>query len=192
MDFSIKSLAYFFGCLFFFLSLNAQSTNPIICNQPYALCTSARCIPIPENPSEAICECVRENGLSVGFTSCEKRKPAYNKYKIQTLISTFSFAQFETKKSMSCPKGMPWTNCVDMPCTVDPQNKKRALCQCTIDNTKAFFTFGGACDSSSCATGFWSGSTLENAKILRSALLKSIKLKSKPATCNKLSDKDVK
>lgn len=194
MNLLIKNPCYLFWTLFFFSSLNAQSATPIICNQMYALCTSARCIPLPESPNDAICECVTEKGPSVGFTTCEKRKPTYNKYKALSLISTFSFAQFATKKSMNCPSGMPWANCVDMPCTVDPQNKKRALCQCKIDNTKAFFTFGGSCNTSTCSTGFWSGTTLKNAKILRRTLLQAIHLKyNKPAICNaSLSDKDVK
>lgn len=190
MDFLAKQLSYVFGLFILFFSFHAHSVaKPIVCNQPYALCTSARCIPLAESLNEAICECVTERGASIGFTSCEKRKPKLNKYKTISLVSTFSFVQFTTKKSMNCPQGMPWTNCVDMPCTVDPQNKKRALCKCKINNTKAFFTFGGDCNADSCATGFWSGATPENSTILRKTLLQSIKSNMKPLVCGANKDK---
>lgn len=147
------------------------SPTPIVCDQDYALCTSARCIPTPGSSTEAMCDCVVEKGNSVGYKTCEQRKPQQNKYKAITLISTFSFVQFADKKPMNCPKGTPWTNCVDMPCTVDPQNTKRAVCLCKINSTQAFFTFGGGCDSKACATGFWSGATHEAGAILRNDLL---------------------
>lgn len=193
MDLLIKNLSYLLWTFSLFPSFYAHSTPPIVCNQMYALCTSARCIPLPGSANEAICECVTAMGPSVGFTSCDKRKKTFTKYKTIALISTFSFEQFESKKNMSCPKGMPWANCVDMPCTVDPQNKKRALCTCKIDNTKAFFTFGGTCNTETCATGFWSGATADNAEILRKALSQSIKSNVKAALCNApLSKKDMK
>ena len=71
---------------------------------------------------------------------------------------------------MSCPKGSPWTNCVDMPCTVDPQNSDRAICSCKIENTQVFFTFGGDCSTNTCATGFWSGATDAVASVLQNVL----------------------
>lgn len=111
--------------------------------------------------------------------------PVQDKYKVTSLISTFSFEQFATKKSMNCPEGLPWTNCVDMSCTIDPQNSKRALCNCAIENTQAFFTFGGDCNTNTCSTGFWSGATIENGIILRDALMQEMPLKSKrlPEVC---------
>ncbi|WBV63555.1 hypothetical protein PGH43_01460 [Legionella pneumophila 130b] len=60
-----------------------------------------------------------------------------------------------------------------------PQNSKRALCLCTIENTQAFFTFGGDCNTNTCATGFWSGATQENSIILRKALMQEMRLKPK-------------
>jgi hypothetical protein len=169
MDFLNKYIIGLLCTLFCFTAL--ASSTPVVCEQEYALCTSARCIPTPGSSTEAMCDCVVEKGNSVGYKTCEQRKPQKNKYNATTLISTFSFAQFSDKRPMSCPKGAPWTNCVDMPCTVDPQNAKRALCMCKIDSTQAFFTFGGGCDQKTCATGFWSGATLKAGDILRNALL---------------------
>jgi hypothetical protein len=190
MDLFIKRLCLLCSLLLF--CVHSQAASPIVCDQMYALCTSARCLPSPENPDIALCECVTEKGSSVGFTSCEKRKPSYTKYKTLTLISTFSFAQFATKKSMSCPKGTHWANCVDMPCTVDPQNDKRAVCLCSLNATQPFFTFGGTCETDTCATGFWSGATAgEDSELLRQALVEAIHSNVKPLSCSSpLSDKD--
>ncbi|CZG35735.1 TPA: hypothetical protein JBE46_08065 [Legionella pneumophila subsp. pneumophila] len=171
------------GLIAAFLFLNTgfvqASATPIICDQEYTLCTSARCIPMPGNPAKAVCDCVVEKGKSAGYKTCKERKPIRDRYKVTSLVSTFSFEQFAFKRKMNCSEGLPWTNCLDMPCTVDPQNSKRALCLCTIENTQAFFTFGGDCNTNTCATGFWSGATQENSIILRKALMQEMRLKPK-------------
>ncbi|HHT9908228.1 hypothetical protein SC588_09195 [Legionella pneumophila] len=171
------------GLIAAFLFLNTgfvqASATPIICDQEYTLCTSARCIPMPGNPAKAVCDCVVEKGKSAGYKTCKERKSIRDRYKVTSLVSTFSFEQFAFKRKMNCSEGLPWTNCLDMPCTVDPQNSKRALCLCTIENTQAFFTFGGDCNTNTCATGFWSGATQENSIILRKALMQEMRLKPK-------------
>lgn len=181
MDLILKHwIGLIFACCFFTNSFAQTTTTPIICDQAYALCTSARCIPTPGSSTHAICDCVVEKGKSAGYKTCDERKPVQDKYNVTSLISTFSFEQFATKKPMNCPKGLPWTNCVDMSCTVDPQNSKRALCNCTIDHTQAFFTFGGDCNTNTCATGFWSGATQANGIILRNALMQEINSRPNP------------
>ncbi|HAT1659464.1 TPA: hypothetical protein RG395_002320 [Legionella pneumophila] len=183
-------LGKWIGLIGTFLFLNngfAQaSATPIICDQEYALCTSARCIPTPGNPTNAVCDCVVEKGKSAGYKTCKERKPVRDRYKVTSLVSTFSFEQFAFKKPMNCPEGLPWTNCVDMPCTVDPQNSERALCVCKIERSQAFFTFGGDCNTNTCATGFWSGATQANSIILRNALMQEMRLKPKklPEACS--------
>lgn len=165
-------------------SYAAASQSAIVCEQSYALCTSAPCLPDPTTPGKSLCECSVEQGQSAGFTTCDKRKPSIDKYNVTHLISTFSFAQFGSKKSLNCSKGDPWSNCVDMACTVDPQNPKRAICQCELNTTPAFFTFGGNCESKSCKTGFWSGATEgEASDALRKAMDKVISNPAAPAMC---------
>lgn len=146
--------------LFLTTSYAANPAHAIICEQSYALCTSAPCVPDPKNPGQSICDCVVQQGKSAGFSACEKRKPYADKYKATHLTSTFSFNQFASKKALACAKGNPWNNCVDKPCTVDPQNPNRAICLCQLNNTQAFFTLGGNCDSNTCASGFWSGAVV--------------------------------
>ncbi len=156
----------------------------IICDQTYALCTSAACIPDPVNSKNAICDCEVYQGKSAGYNSCSQRKPYLDQYKVMHVISTFSFEQFATKKSMTCPQGFLWTDCVDHSCTVDPKNKQRALCNCKIHSSKSFITFGGECNQQNCKTGFWSGATESTSKGLRQALMKEITVPSK-AQCKR-------
>ncbi|MDR3478979.1 MAG: hypothetical protein P4M14_13225 [Gammaproteobacteria bacterium] len=153
-------------------NMSAATQAPaIVCDQTYALCTSAACIPDPNNSERTICDCAVMKGKSAGFTTCAQRKPFVDKYKAEHLISTFSFEQFAAKKSLTCPQGAPWSNCVDMPCTQDSQHPNHAICSCTVNNTQAFFTFGGECINSTCESGFWSGATQGTASdALRDAL----------------------
>lgn len=159
----------------------AESTNkPITCTQEYVLCTSAACVPDPRNPQYAICSCVVKNGLSIGFKSCENRKPKNNKYKVKQLVSTFSFAQFDSKKGMACSKGSPWTDCLDAPCTVNPMSPEQAICSCKIHQQESFLTLGGDCNAGTCSTGFWSGATLPNSTLLRNALFEKLNITTNP------------
>ena len=181
--------------LMVFLSSNIAAKNsqaPHVCDQQYALCTSAACIPTHGSSNNAICDCDVLEGKSVGYKTCSERLAYKDKYDATHLFSTFSFEQFTTKKPMNCPKGKAWTNCVDMPCVIDPQNPKHAICNCPISNTEAFFTFGGDCNSNTCATGFWSGATRESGIILRNALLPEVDQKSnfEPQACVSQSKRD--
>lgn len=162
-----------FALLLLFNSTFANTASqPIVCSQEYALCTSAPCVPDPRHPGYALCSCVVEKGESVGYKTCQQRAPQTNQFKVKQLLSTFSFTQFSTKKSMNCALGLPWTNCVDSPCTVDPMDNSKALCSCPIEHHQAFFTFGGECNTTTCASGFWSGATQASGILLRNALLK--------------------
>lgn len=157
-----------------------QTNQAIICEQEYVLCTSAPCIPDPRHEHFAICSCDVENGLSIGYKSCAQRTRKEKAFKIKQLVSTFSFKQFTTKKAMTCSKGMPWTDCVDAPCTVDPRNITKAICSCKIRHDQSFVTFGGKCNVDTCANAFWSGSVHSSSAILRRTLLKKLNINKNP------------
>ena len=152
----------------------ASQTKAVVCDQEYVLCTSASCIPDPRHEKFAICSCDVEKGPSVGYKSCEKRKPKMKSFKVKQLISTFSFKQFNTKKNMTCPRGKPWTNCLDAPCTVNPLDNKKAICSCEIKHDQVFVTLGGTCDADTCSNAFWSGAMISSSTALRDSLLKNI------------------
>jgi peroxiredoxin len=124
-----------------------------ICHQKYALCTNAPCRPDPHNPKLVICDCVVENGYSVGLTPCAKKVPHGN-----TLYSTFSTELVVGNvRAMSCGADIAWANCVDFPCTLDPNDPSKATCQCALVKTGPSFTFGGNCDTGTCGKTVWSG-----------------------------------
>lgn len=152
----------------------SRKKEPIICNHTYALCTSAQCIPDPQNSSQTICFCSVHMGESVGYTSCQARLPKTDEFNVTHLISTFSFDEFATKNVMTCPNGTPWSYCLDQPCIVDPMNPDKAICKCKLYTKGAIRTLGGHCNTKTCKTGFWSGATPqsneENVKSLSEAL----------------------
>jgi hypothetical protein len=163
-------------CLVLVSNLSAADTSskPIVCYQQYALCTSAPCVPDPANKTHANCLCDVLKGNSVGYTTCAERKTMTTGDKISQIVSTFSFAQFATKKFVSCKAGLPWTNCVDSPCTIAGSDPTHAVCNCPIVNTEAFFTLGGDCNTASC-NNLWSGATPAMGEALQTALKAVVK-----------------
>lgn len=135
-----------------------------VCHHPYALCTSARCIPEPGNPDRAFCFCDVEEGWSMSTVPCSQLRPTIDREGIMTLWSTFSYRQYgEGKRTMRCPGGTPWTWCLNKKCTVDPADPRRAVCLCDVMRTKDdWITFGGDCHPSTCTTAYWSGAGLKD------------------------------
>lgn len=134
-----------------------------LCRHQYALCTSALCIPLPDNPAKAICFCDVHEGDNMATVPCESVKPSIDANGIKTLYSTFSLHQFINEKQvMTCPAGTPWSWCLNKRCTVDPSNPKTAICVCDILRTEEWITLGGKCDTSTCKTGYWSGASIND------------------------------
>jgi hypothetical protein len=140
-----------------------SSSTSQLCHQDYALCTSAMCVPDPSDSSKAICFCDVESGASMSTVPCDSLKPSTDSHNISTIYSTFSFKQYTTgKKGMKCPEGTPWTNCLNKRCTVDPTNAKKAICVCDVMRKGEWTTLGGDCDTTTCSTGYWSGTTIKD------------------------------
>lgn len=176
----------FFACIllsaFFMSACDARSSKTRLCKQPYALCTSARCVPQPGNPKQAICFCEVEDGESMATVSCRKLKPSVDENGIGTVYSTFSLKQFvEGKKVMKCPQGTPWTWCLNKRCTIDPSNPKKAVCVCDVVRSGEWITLGGNCDTSTCETGYLSGATLKDFEESNAFMIKALGLESSPA-----------
>lgn len=151
-----------------------------VCDQQYALCTSAQCVPDPDDPNKAICFCEVHEGKNLGKTACDKRVPFTDQNGVRHVTSTFSFDDFATKKTMTCPSGKPWTDCLDQPCTVDPMDPSKAICMCKVVRTGTFQTAGGNCDQSTCETGYWSAATLDSNTEYTQILMKALGLKLSP------------
>lgn len=131
------------------------SKEPIICNQPYAVCTTAKCQILASDPTKAICSCEIEKGVSLGMTSCEQRLPKNlrlvngqlmvkkNAYSGQ-LVSTYSFIRAVPSKAglissienkgkesgnlkFKVCQGNPWAWCLDRSCVVYPTDANADL-----------------------------------------------------------------
>ena len=126
-----------------------------LCRQPYALCTTAPCERSTSDATIATCRCVVLDGYSIGFTTCRERAPAG-----KAVVSTFSTQNVTSAfGALTCPEDVPWANCLDMPCELDPLNPALATCQCQIVETGPSFTFGGGCDTSTCSSVIWSAAS---------------------------------
>lgn len=126
-----------------------------LCNQTFALCTTAPCVPSPTDPNISVCDCVVVNGYSVGFKSCSER--AQSGRNVRSAFSTVNVNP--SFGVLSCPSGVPWANCLDVMCEIDPTNPALAKCQCITVNTGESLTFGGGCDTATCTSTVWSAAT---------------------------------
>ena len=149
----------------------AQTTTPAssltmyLCKQQYALCTSAVCIPQPGDPTKVICTCDVEDGASMASVACDTLQPSTDANGIRTVFSTYSLTQsIQGLKAMTCPGGTPWSQCLNKRCTVDPSDPTKAICTCdVVRSPNQWMTLGGNCNTSTCATSYWSGATIPDA-----------------------------
>src|SRR4029434_726148 len=64
----------------------AQAEN-YFCQQQFALCTSAPCIPEQGNPTVAICTCDVEDGPNLATVACVTVKPSTDANGVRTVYS---------------------------------------------------------------------------------------------------------
>ncbi len=122
------------------------------CKQTFALCTTAPCERSTKDSTIANCQCVVIDDYAIGFKSCAERAQSGN-----SLHSNFSTANVNSAFfTMTCSANTPWANCLDVPCTIDPQNPALATCQCEMVATGPSLTFGGGCDLDTCTSVIWS------------------------------------
>src|SRR5271166_5696543 len=82
---------------------HATSSSMELCKHEYALCTSAKCVPQPGDPTKAVCSCDVQKGPSMGTAPCSTLKPSVDAGGVRTIYSTFSFVQFQQgKRGMKC------------------------------------------------------------------------------------------
>lgn len=174
----------------------ADTDRPeIICNSgQFALCTSAPCVPDPNDPSRTICSCIITQGPSFGLdTDCDARPPQHvGDSPFQQIISVFSFVEAASKPLMTCPQGeATWSDCLDQPCTVDPLNPLKATCSCKVVTPEMaedpnggynedFVTYGGNCNTSTCSGAVWSAATVSSFQVGSAALMHAMGLDTNP------------
>jgi thiol-disulfide isomerase/thioredoxin len=152
-----------------------------VCEQRYALCTNASCVPSKSDPRIVICDCVVKSGYSIGFSACQRRAPHG-----RTVFSTFSTELVTSStRVMTCPASASWANCLDVICEVDPGNPARAKCRCALVKSGPSVTFGGGCDTRTCSSVIWSaaGSNLAGSGQLVDAMKRLGQPLAQPGSC---------
>jgi len=182
-SFSLRALPVMAALIAAFGHAESAQAENYLCQQQFALCTSAPCIPEPGDPKVAICSCDVEDGPSLASVACDTVKPSTDANGIRTVYSQFALKQWQQgKKTLKCPSGTPWTWCLNKPCTVDPANPKKAICACDVVRTGEWITAGGNCNRATCNTAYWSAAPLDAFSDGTDFLLKSLKLKKSPVT----------
>jgi len=118
-----------------------------LCKQPYALCTSAKCIRLKSNNNMVVCYCDVLEGCSFGTQSCESLKP-YKKGNLNFLYSTYNPIQSASNcnKVVEYPNesndSTTFANCLNQICIVDPSNKQKSFCFCPLQVADQWVTVG--------------------------------------------------
>lgn len=153
-----------------------------LCNQQFALCTSAPCVPQPGNPDVSICVCDVQEGPNLATVECDTVKPSTDANGVRTVYSQFALTQFEGgKKALKCESGTPWSQCLNKICTVDPANPDKAICACDVVRTGAWQTAGGNCDAATCKNAYWSGALLADSRSNGEFMMEQLKIAKSPA-----------
>lgn len=159
----------------------ASISSPVVCNQTYALCTFASCVPIPGVPEKSVCFCKVETGYSLGNVPCAARKPTMGPHNILQLYSNYSFAD-PKGNYLLCTTPRAWTFCLDKPCLVNPANPKDAVCTCDIKYSGSFYIASKDCNSYDCTTGLWSSANPSDVDVAIKTLMQTLGLKKSPIT----------
>jgi hypothetical protein len=131
--------------------------SPVVCESQYALCTTAKCTPIPGNNQDVLCNCQVKTGYSAGFKSCESPKKITDDY--QVIKSRY----YPIKSYVSCANARAWANCLDSPCIIDKDDPTRASCTCTLVKNKGdYIIVNDSCDKSGCESGIYSSALVSN------------------------------
>ncbi|MDQ0302596.1 hypothetical protein [Ancylobacter polymorphus] len=159
----------------------AGATN-YLCNQAFALCTSAPCIPQPGNPDVSICVCEMQEGPNLATVPCDTVRPSTDANGVRTVYSQFALTQFQQgKKGLRCPSGTPWSQCLNKICTVDPANPDKAICACDVVRSGEWQTAGGDCQAATCGTAYWSGALLADSRNNADFMMQQLKIATSPA-----------
>ncbi|OJW52512.1 MAG: hypothetical protein BGO67_06110 [Alphaproteobacteria bacterium 41-28] len=170
-----------FTAYLMFLSQITLADNPYICKSQYALCTTAKCSPIPGQTGLSLCFCKTETGYSAGEKPCQDVKTTPEGYK-EVRSRYYPIGSY-----VSCSNARPWANCLDSPCIIDPNDPSKAVCTCSIvKNQGPYVIVTDTCNKSGCETGLTSSATVKSNDELDTYIRSSEYAKDLPAPQKKL------
>ncbi len=125
-----------------------------VCLGNFALCTTAKCTPVPGQQGVVSCACDVKTGYSAGHESCQDVK--------HTSPGQLMSRYFPVKYHAICSNDRPWATCLDKPCTVDKDNPSRASCACSLVKDQGDYVIvTETYDDSTCVTGIVSSATVQ-------------------------------
>ena len=78
-----------------------------LCKHQYALCTSALCIPQPDDPTKAICFCAVEDGASMSSVACNSSNMAFIMWRSALIMSSECVSRCLSSASNSRDNPLP-------------------------------------------------------------------------------------
>lgn len=117
-----------------------------LCKQPYALCTSAKCIRL-KSSNMVICYCDVLSGCSFGTQTCDSLKP-FKIGNLDFLYSTYNPIQSSSNCNhiVTYPNELndstTFANCLNQICIIDRTNKQKAFCFCPLQVSDPWVTVG--------------------------------------------------
>jgi len=130
-----------------------------LCNGTFALCTKAKCLPVPGTKEKVNCECEVKHGYSAGTKPCETVPPGPPKAN-EAIPSRY----FPISSMAVCLIDAPWAFCLDKPCTVDDKDPHKANCLCDVKRTpeQGYVVVAGTKDDAMCTDALWSSATVQD------------------------------
>jgi len=148
------------GTLVAFLGYAAASdsahaeTDYKVCKSTYALCTTAKCTPIPGSKDNVACACKVLTGYSVGSTACAGVKESNEGKTVQSRY-------YPVKSYARCTNDRSWAWCLDKSCVVDKNDPTKAACTCSlVDDQGRYVIVTDTYTTSTCTTDIWSSATV--------------------------------
>ena len=140
------------------------------CKGKYALCTTAKCTPVPGEERAVSCACEVRQGFSAGHDTCKPARPTTDGEFVQSRY-------FPVKSFAICNNDRPWADCLGKACTVDKDDPTKATCACTTYKDQGpYVIVGDTFTPATCSTGIISSATVADHKSV-SEFLKSTPLK---------------
>jgi hypothetical protein len=156
------------------LGVPARAQGLEVCDGPFALCTVARCDPIPGNDRQVNCHCTVNQGYSAGLRECSG---VVETAKGRQILSRY----FPIKSYVACANGRPWAACGDKPCMIDRNNPQAADCTCDLRKDRGPYVVAtGEYTPATCTSGLVSSATVQETEQVTEALRNSKVLPSFP------------
>lgn len=165
--------------LFYLLALvilgsNTFATDLTVCKGTFALCTTAKCIPVAGKTGEVSCQCDVKKGYSAAAKGCELVK---NTNEGKLIYSRY----YPIKGYVACSNARPWAWCLDKPCIIDKKHPTKANCTCSVvSNQGDYVIVTNKYTETTCTTDLYSSATVEEVKQMDDFLKNQPKLKPYP------------